>query len=208
MRPLTLLSGLVLGVALGSAVALAAGTDPSPTGHKAEPGFTSPYAGEQARRIKSLSEADIDELRNGRGWGFAKAAELNGMPGPAHLLEMRAAIGLTPAQVTAIEALYQRMHADAVALGVRLIALEADLNDAFARGAIDAAALDAKLTAIGAVQTRLRRTHLETHLVTPKILKPEQIAAYNRLRGYATSDPCATVPAGHDPAQWRQHNGC
>jgi hypothetical protein len=51
-------------------------------------------------------------------------------------------------------------------------------------------------------------THLETHLATPKILKPEQVAAYNRLRGYATSDPCANPPQGHDVALWRRHNGC
>jgi Spy/CpxP family protein refolding chaperone len=103
--------------------------------------------------------------------------------------------------------LVRRMKTSAVALGEELIAREADLNDAFARRDIDQRALAAKLEAIGAVQTRLRLTHLETHLATPSILKPEQIAACNRLRGYA-ADPCATVPEGHDPAMWRKHNGC
>jgi Spy/CpxP family protein refolding chaperone len=168
----------------------------------------SPYAGEETRRIKSLSADDIDELRNGRGWGLAKAAELNGMPGPAHLLELQKEIGLTPAQVADVEALFRRMKASAKTLGNRLIELEADLNDAFAHGDIDRDALNARLVAIGKVRTQLRRTHLETHLATPKILRPEQIAAYNRLRGYDTSNGCANVPAGHDPAQWRRHNGC
>ena len=164
---------------------LPAVADEGAHGRHGAPALASPYAGQESRRIKSLSEQDIAELRAGRGWGLAKAAELNGMPGPAHLLELRREIGLTPEQVARIEALYRRMKASAAALGERLIALEADLNDAFARGDIGPDQLAAKLDAIGAVQTRLRYTHLETHLATPKILRPEQIAAYNRLRGYA-----------------------
>ena len=48
-----------------------------------------PYAGMQNRAVKSLSDNDIKELRRGGGWGLALAAELNGMPGPAHLLELK-----------------------------------------------------------------------------------------------------------------------
>ena len=47
----------------------------------------SPYAGEEARAIKSLSADDIAELQRGGGRGLAKPAELNGVPGPAHLLD-------------------------------------------------------------------------------------------------------------------------
>ena len=36
-----------------------------------------PYAGMQERPIKSLSDADIRELKRGGGWGLALAAELN-----------------------------------------------------------------------------------------------------------------------------------
>jgi hypothetical protein len=53
------------------------------------PSLKSKYAGEEKREIKSLSATDIEELQNGKGWGLAKAAELNGIPGPVHLLEMK-----------------------------------------------------------------------------------------------------------------------
>ena len=49
---------------------------------------TGPYAGQRQRSIKALSESDITGLRSGNGAGFAKAAELNGYPGPAHVLEL------------------------------------------------------------------------------------------------------------------------
>jgi hypothetical protein len=47
-----------------------------------------PYADQQTRSIKSLSEEDIAALLNGEGMGMAKAAELNGYPGPKHVLTL------------------------------------------------------------------------------------------------------------------------
>lgn len=46
------------------------------------------YAGEKTRLIKTLSEQDLEEIARGGGWGLARAAELNGVPGPTHLLEL------------------------------------------------------------------------------------------------------------------------
>jgi hypothetical protein len=39
-----------------------------------------PYAGQQARQVQAPSDEDIKALRE--GMGMAKAAELNGYPGP------------------------------------------------------------------------------------------------------------------------------
>ena len=55
----------------------------------------SPYAGMQARSIKALSEQQIADLKAGRGMGLALAAELNGYPGPAHVLEVADQLGLS-----------------------------------------------------------------------------------------------------------------
>ncbi|BDW97808.1 hypothetical protein MACH10_34930 [Thalassospira tepidiphila] len=69
----------------------------------------SPYVGQQHRPVKSLSAEDLVELRKGGGWGLAKAAELNGVPGPAHLLELSDQIPLSADQHAAITALYADM---------------------------------------------------------------------------------------------------
>jgi hypothetical protein len=58
---------------------------------------------EEKREIKSLSATDIEELQNGKGWGLAKAAELNGVPGPARLLEMKDETDLSAEQIRVIE---------------------------------------------------------------------------------------------------------
>ncbi|UCE31420.1 MAG: hypothetical protein JSW68_00155 [Burkholderiales bacterium] len=170
-------------------------------------GSASPYAGQQSRAIKSLSEEDIAELRRGGGWGLAKAAELNGMPGPAHLLELADQIALDAEQRTAIRAGYESMRDAAIAEGERLIALERELDAHFRQRTITDAELRRLLDAIAASLGRLRYIHLSTHLSTPSLLTEHQIARYKALRGYGTN-PCDQVPAGHDPALWRKHNDC
>jgi len=168
----------------------------------------SKYVGQEKREIKSLSESDIEELKNGRGWGLAKAAELNGVPGPAHLLEMKDEINLSTKQVRAIEDLFSKMKQEAIPLGLELIELERELNNHFANRTITYELLSVLIERVAQVQKKLRYVHLATHLKTPKILTPEQISLYNRLRGYSSNDPCENIPKGHDPEMWKKHHNC
>ena len=151
---------------------------------KTTPGFRSSYAGEEKRAIKSLSAKDIADLKTGKGWGLAKAAELNGVPGPAHLLEMSRKIGLSETQVEKIESIYSRMREKVVRLGQLFIELERDLNGHFARGTITDGLLRDLLKKIAEVRMELRYTHLETHLRTPPLLTNHQIVLYRQMRGY------------------------
>ena len=96
----------------------------------------------------------------------------------------------------------------AVELGEQLISQEKELNDRFARRKIDEDTLRALLGEIAETRKLLRYAHLSAHLKTPAILTEEQIAAYNRLRGYFSDDPCQNIPEGHDPVMWRRHNNC
>ena len=168
---------------------------------------SSEYVGEEHRAIKSLSADDIRELSEGGGWGLAKAAELNGVPGPAHILEMASAIKLTPTQQVEIEKTYQQMSSEAISLGNQLIQLEATLNTHFADGSINQTLLEQSVQDIERIRAQLRIVHLSAHLQTPNILTKEQISLYNELRGYS-QDPCANVPKGHNAAMWKKHNGC
>jgi len=168
----------------------------------------SKYAGEEMREIKSLSATDIEELQSGKGWGLAKAAELNGLPGPVHLLEMKEEIDLSAEQIRAIENLYKKMKQEAIPLGLELIELERELNDHFASQTITDELLRQILQRIAHVHRQLRYVHLSAHLHTPDILKSEQITLYNKLRGYSSDDPCENVPKGHDPEMWKKHHNC
>jgi len=180
------------------------------TGHAPKPPNSpkSKYAGQETRAIKSLSPDDIADLRRGGGWGLAKAAELNGVPGPAHLLEMKDKIPLSRAQVAALTEIYAAMKGRAIGQGKRLMDLERALEDHFRKATITDALLRTSLAAISEARMELRYIHLATHLKTPGILSPHQIRQYNTLRGYSDANPCATVPEGHSAEMWRKHNGC
>jgi hypothetical protein len=143
-----------------------------------------PYAGLEARAIKALSEQQIADLRAGRGMGLALAAELNGYPGPMHVLELGNSLGLSEEQRGTLEELLAAMKAEAIPLGERLIAQEVDLDRQFAEKTITEASLAAATDAIGATQAALRRTHLKYHLLTRDVLTPAQVRRYAELRGY------------------------
>lgn len=182
MRPATIAFVAVLAAAAaGPAASLAA----------------SPYAGQEARDIKSLSADEIRDLLAGKGMGLAKAAELNGYPGPAHVLELRAELGLTPEQQAQTEALFAAMEADAQALGREVVERERALDRLFAVREISPAVLSDALTHIGTLQGRLRNVHLRAHLDQTRILTPEQIARYNELRGYGNGSGGTHAGHGH-----------
>ena len=149
----------------------------------------SPYVGEQMRAIKSLSQQDVAEYLDGKGMGFAKAAELNGYPGPAHVLELADKLGLTPAQRSRTEELFARMQERARDLGARLVAEERVLDELFASKTISSQSLATSVSSIASLQSELRATHLQAHLDQTEILTAAQTAKYWQLRGYAHADP-------------------
>jgi hypothetical protein len=152
------------------------------TGHHAP---ATPYAGLEKRAVKALSDEQIGDLRAGRGMGLALPAELNGYPGPVHVLELGDRMGLTTEQRAKVQDLHAAMKAETIPLGERLIAQETDLDRLFAEKRITPASLQEATKAIGATQGALRAAHLRYHLSTLEILSPHQVHRYGDLRGYA-----------------------
>jgi Spy/CpxP family protein refolding chaperone len=146
-----------------------------------------PYAGQDARAVSTLSAADIADLVAGRGWGLAKPAELNGYPGPAHVLELADRLQLTPEQRRGVEASFAAMQKKAQALGPAYIEAERALDRAFRSRAIDRAMLARLLAATERARAALREVHLAAHLETSALLDGRQRALYATLRGYGRS---------------------
>jgi hypothetical protein len=144
----------------------------------------SPYTQLQTRPIKALSEAQVADLRAGRGMSLALPAELNGYPGPSHVLELAHELGLSAAQREAHERMFERMQAEARELGAQLIAAEERLELLFAQRKASAEAVRQATAEAAVLQGRLRAAHLVYHLQTVAVLSPEQVRRYERLRGY------------------------
>ena len=145
----------------------------------------SPYAGMEQRRVKALSDQQIADLKAGRGMSLALAAELNGYPGPLHVLELADALQLSDQQRSRTDVLVESMKAETIPIGEAIIAEETTLNRLFSERRVTRASLDAAVSRIGAALGELRAAHLRYHLAMVEVLSPAQITLYAKLRGYA-----------------------
>ena len=55
---------------------------------------------------QSALDQQVADLKAGRGMGLALAAELNGYPGPMHVLELSEKLGLTMEQRVSVQRLF------------------------------------------------------------------------------------------------------
>lgn len=186
------LIALLLGVALGLSLDFipaqegAGNTVPTPSAYKELLGS----------EIRGIDLETIEGYLAGSGLGMALPAELNGYPGPRHVLDLAADLEVTPEQQAQVQGLFDQMQPRAIELGKQILEAEAALEEAFRAETITEAGLEQQLAEIGRLEAQLRFIHLRTHLATLEILSPHQVMAYNRLRGYEA------MPAGHQ----HQHN--
>ena len=145
---------------------------------------STPYAGQQSRDIKALSDEEIRGYLNGQGMALAKAGELNHYPGPMHVLELADQLRLTDAQKQRTEAIRKTMLDETIPLGTRIVEKERELDALFAKGKATPAEVERLSVAIGEAQGRLRAEHLKTHLETTALLTPAQVDRYVKARGY------------------------
>jgi len=116
--------------------------------------------------------------------GLARAAELNGYPGPLHVLQLAAELQLSERQRAATQAHFTSMESRASALGASLVQAERELDHLFSSKQVTPALLADKLEEIGQLQAKVRGIHLEVHLAQAQLLSQEQKAMYAKLRGY------------------------
>lgn len=174
---------LAIGVVLGYGIAMqapgthTAASKPSPT--------PSAYGELLDTEIRGIDAETIEGYLTGAGIGLALPAELNGYPGPRHVLDLVNELDLTPEQEAQVQALFDSMQPQAIDLGQQILAKEAELEQAFREDKIDEDYLRSTLVEIGELNTRLRFVHLRTHLATIEILSQHQVILYNSLRGYS-----------------------
>jgi hypothetical protein len=111
-----------------------------------------------------LSQEEIDGLLAGEGMGYARSAELNGYPGPRHVLDMTE-LQLSSEQTASITTIFDDMKREAVTLGQEIVDAETVLGQSFS---------DKKIT----------EASLQAHLAVTPLLSEEQLAQYQVLRGY------------------------
>lgn len=187
MKAGLLITAFATGLAGVAALASSPGHDTSRQGH------AQPYAGQQDRTVSSFSNEELAGYLDGRGLGLARPAELNGYPGPMHILELAAELALTADQHRGVETSFARMKEAARNAGRRYVAAEEALDRAFESGTVSADAVERLVRQADALRAEVRLSHLKAHLEVTPLLSAAQKARYAELRGYA-----AAAGHGHD----------
>ena len=144
----------------------------------------SPYVEQLDSPVQGLSAEEVDELLDGKGAGYARMAELNGYPGPRHVLDLSSQLKLSAQQTKEIEVAFEQMQSQAKSLGKTIVSKEQELSEAFASGKITNAELEKETNELAQLYGKLRKTHLQAHLQINPLLSAEQIQKYNQIRGY------------------------
>jgi hypothetical protein len=155
-----------------------------------EQSLVSPYPEGRSAEILGLTQREVDDLREGRGMGLARAAELNGYPGPRHVLEAAEAgqLALRPAQVAAVREVFDGMSRETRRLGASLLEEERSLESAFRRGSVVEGEMRERVNRIAGLLGEIRTAHLRAHLATRALLSEAQVRRYQQIRGYAGSE--------------------
>ena len=132
--------------------------------------------------VFSQVPADHDALLNGEGMGMAAYAEVNGYPGPKHVLDLANDLQLSPPQKKAIQDVYDQTKTRAKELGERIVSVEEELNQAFAAGLVSDKSIRETVDQIEKLRARLRTVHYAAHLKTRSLLTTDQLEVYKRLQ--------------------------
>ncbi len=163
-------------------------------GLTAEP---APHAGLETRAVKALSADQVRGYLAGDGMGQALAAELNHYPGPRHVIALAERLGLSAEQLTRVRRIEADMTGEAVSLGRAVVAAEQALDRLFASASARQETLREAVSEIARLKGVLRYTHLQYHLAVKAIVTPDQVALYDRLRGYTRPDAEGAGHGGH-----------
>ena len=164
-----------------------------------------PYAGQQSRTIKALSDQEIADYVEGRGMGSSKAAELNHYPGPAHVIADSSRLGLTDHQKIETQSVFDAMSTVAKRSGAAIVAKEASLDALYASGQAAPGPIKELLTELARLQAQFRYAHLSAHLKMRTILTLEQIARYDEMRGYTAKAPGSSPSPEALPSHQHMH---
>ena len=139
-------------------------------------------------RLSQLSDAQARAYLTGHEYGLARSATVHQFPSPAIVLSMIPQLVLFEDQSDPVKAIYDRTHTKVVELGKQLVDEETKIDHALEAEEPDPAALEVMIRESARLQGELRLAHIQAHLQTKKLLRPDQLTRYGALHGHVTEE--------------------
>lgn len=147
-------------------------------------------------QVRTLSAQEVKVLRSGGGDEMVLAAELNGYPSPARVLEMGEELGLTPDQRFELARLNAITQGKARAMGDRIVVAEKNFDVFMAAAEQPIDLIRAHLDNIAGLHAALRGIRIASHMEAFDILTEPQRRQYAELRDLP---PAPTRPVEKEP---------
>ena len=133
--------------------------------------------------VKSLSAGEYAAYQSGDKMDMVKVAEMNNYPAPGQVMALEKELRLSVIQRVNLKAAIEALDFKAKEMGRFIVQHEKKLNDLFSSGKIDEGSLIYYCNQIGLYQGELRNAHLQAHLKTIRILTPDQLKKYSKIKG-------------------------
>jgi uncharacterized protein (DUF305 family) len=137
--------------------------------------------------IRALSATEIQLIRSGEGAGLARAAAMNGLPGPRHVLDAADNLELTSEQAAQIQRIYESMHAAAVEVRAAYLNAQEAFEIELRSSQVTTQTLPGRLSDVDRQRTELARVHLQADLETAALLPREQRESVRSVTGMSVA---------------------
>jgi hypothetical protein len=139
-------------------------------------------------RLSQLSDAQAQAYLAGHEYGLAKSAAVHHFPSPVVVLALTSQLVLFQDQSDPVKAIVERTRVKTVELGKQLVDQETKIDHALEAEEPDQAALEVMVRESARLQGELRLAHLQAHLDTKKLLRPDQLTRFGAMSGHVIEE--------------------